>query len=66
MTKVDELMSSADGTLDHVDLYYYPSQARFEELKPDDGGYYGMANAIVRDVRRQLTEKGIRTVVHYA
>ncbi len=54
-----------DG-LTTVDVTYYPTQERYDELHPDERGYFGYANAITREVKAILEREGYEVVVMYA
>ncbi len=49
-----------------VDVPYYPTQERYDELHPDEKGYFGYANAITREVKTILEREGYEVVVEYA
>lgn len=47
-----------------VTLTYWKRQDQYDRLR-GDGGYYGMANAITREVARQLNAEGHETAYEY-
>ncbi len=66
-----EIMKGVNAVLNgHVksiplQLFYYPTQERYEELN-EDKGWFGYYNAITREVKAILEREGYEVVVSYA
>ncbi len=61
-----EQTASLPVEISTVDLKYYATQDRYDELHPNEHGCYGYANAITREVKHQLELKGYNVRIAYA